>query len=279
MLSPRLARLIKRSAIGVVCLAVLLAAWMGGVYAWHWHTFPYGFSHCCLKQLGMALGSYAEEHDGHFPIGGGCPEASLSLLYRGDYDMDGQILCGKTKSCEVAQAILEGGELLGPDTCDWHYIEGLTLADDRRLVILWDKVGLGHNGQKLPRGGHSVLRLLGDEEVIPESEWPAFLEMQEQLMAARTEAAKKALPALTATIRLPSGEVVDHYNAAYTLDGGRGPERSRGPKLDASALRWYRPLDGTYTFVLSFNGWESKPVDVRVSEGKATPAFFVFEMQ
>ena len=53
MPSPRLARLMKRSAIGVVCLAVLLAVWIGGVYVWHWHTFPYGFSHC-LKQLGMA---------------------------------------------------------------------------------------------------------------------------------------------------------------------------------------------------------------------------------
>lgn len=278
MLSPRLARLTKRSAIGLVCLAMLLTIGIGGVYAWRWYTFPYGFSHCCLKQLGTALRSYAEDHDGHFPSGGGSPEASLSLLFRGDYGMDGQILCGKTKSPEVAQAILERGELLGSDTCDWHYVEGLTLADDRRLAIVWDKVGLGHNGQKLPQGGHSVLRLLGAEEVIPESEWPAFLEMQEQLMAARTEAAKQAIPALTATIRLPSGEVVDHYDAAYTLDDGRGPESSRGSRLDASALRWYRPLDGDYTFVLSFNEWESKPVDVRVLEGQATPDAFVFEM-
>ena len=99
---------------------------------------------------------YAEEHDGRFPSGGGCAEASLSLLYRGNYGMDGQILCGKTKSPEIAQEILERGELLGPDTCDWHYIEGLTLADDPHLAIVWDKIGLGHNGQRLPRGGHSV---------------------------------------------------------------------------------------------------------------------------
>ena len=134
-----------------------------------------------------------------------------------------------------------------------------------------------------------MLRLDGSEEVISESEWPAFLKEQTRLRSARTEAAKKGLPALTATIRLPSGEVVDHYPAAYTLDvdefctsesgshssGGR----SSGPKLDASALRRYRLQDDiTYEFVLSFNGWESNPVEVRVSQGKATPEAVVFEM-
>jgi hypothetical protein len=52
MLSPRLARLTKRSAIGVVCLAVLLALAMGTVYAWRWYTFPYGFS--CMPYPGFA---------------------------------------------------------------------------------------------------------------------------------------------------------------------------------------------------------------------------------
>ena len=76
--------------------------------------------------------NYADLHDGHFPAGGGCPEASLSLLYRGEFGMGGWILCGKTKSPEVAQEILERGELLGPDTCDWHYVEGLTLSKAKK---------------------------------------------------------------------------------------------------------------------------------------------------
>ena len=113
--------------------------------------------------------------------------------------------------------------------------------------------------------------------MISESEWPAFLKEQTRLRSARTEAAKKGLPALTATIRLPSGEVVDHYPAAYTLLSSEGS--SPGPKLDASALRWYRLQDDvTYEFVLSFNGWESSPVEVHVSQGKATPEAVVFEM-
>jgi hypothetical protein len=89
MLSPRLARLTKRSAIGLVCLAILLAVGMGGVYAWRWHTFPYGFSHCCLKQLGTALRSYAEEprvptrtRRGRERVFGGAAPSSPALLPR-----------------------------------------------------------------------------------------------------------------------------------------------------------------------------------------------------
>jgi hypothetical protein len=200
----------------------------------------------------------------------------LSLLYREGYVIDGSILCGKTKSAQVATEILERGELLGPDTCDWHYVEGLTLSDDPRLALVWDKVGLGHNGQRLAGGGHSVWRNYG-EEVIPDSEWPKFLEEQERLMAARTEAAKKGLPALTAKVRLPLGELVDHYDAPYSLHESSG--NTSGGVLAKSALRWPRLEDGTYTYALSLNGWRSQSVVVRVSQGRATPDSIVFEMQ
>jgi hypothetical protein len=272
---------------------IVIAALLGGLYgAAYWryqYTFPYGWSHCCLKGLGLALLNYAQAHDGHFPAGGGCPEASLSLLYRSDHDIEGHLLCGKTKSAEVANEILERGELLGPDTCDWHYVEGLTLSDDHRLAIVWDKVGLGHNGQRLPNGGHSVCRVDCAEEVIPDSEWPKFLEEQERLMAARTEAAKTGWPKLTAKVRLPSGEIVDHFDAAYSLrvsynssSGGRGSGDSSGPKLDKAALRLPRDRgqsDCTETFILSFNGWTSKPVVVQERQDKVVPDTVIFEMQ
>jgi hypothetical protein len=181
---------LRRSVIVLAGLATLV----GAVYGWYRYTFPYGTKHACMSCLGLSLANYAQQHDGHFPTGGDCPEASLSLLYREHYE-DAYILSGKTKSAEVAREILERGELLGPDTCDWHYVEGLTLSDDPRLAIVWDKIGLGHNGQRLPNGGHSVLRLnCCGEEVIPESEWSQFLEEQERLMAARTDAARKGLP-------------------------------------------------------------------------------------
>ncbi len=278
-------RVLKRLLVFVVVVGVVVGGLFGAGYIWFRYSYPYGFTHCCLKGLGLALLNYAEQHDGRFPTGGGCPEASLSLLYRGDYGIEGHALCGKTKSAEAAQAVLERGELLGPDTCDWHYVEGLTKNDDYRLAIVWDKVGLDHNGGRLPNGGHSVLRLDGSEEIVSASEWSHFLEEQERLMAARTETARKGLPILTAKVRLPSGEIVDHYDGSYSLDerykgvSGSGSSGSSGGKLNASVLRWHKLQDGSYTFGLSINGRDSKSVDVNVSNGVATPSWIVFEIQ
>jgi hypothetical protein len=274
---------LRCSVIGLIVIAALI----GAGYGWYCYDFPYGAKHACLKGLGLSLLIYAQQHDGHFPTGGGCPEASLSLLYREHYDMDAYILSGKTKSAEAADEILERGELLGPDTCDWHYVEGLTLSDDARLALVWDKVGLGHNGERLPGGGHSVWRVgCGGEEVIPESEWLKFLEEQERLMAARTEAAKKGWPKLTVKVRLPSGESVDNFDAAYSLhasySAGGGSASYSGPKLDKSALRLPRGRsqdDCTETFILSFNGWISKPVVVHELQEKVVPDTVIFEMQ
>ncbi len=171
-------------AVSLVILGILA----GAGYGWYQHTFPYGRSHCCLKQLGLALRNYADMNNGCFPAGEACPEASLSLLHR-CFDLSGAVLCGKTKSAARADEILARGELLGPESCDWHYVEGLTLSDDPRFALIWDKVGLGHNGQRLPDGGHSVWRLSGEEEVIPDSQWQAFLAEQAGLMATRSNVA------------------------------------------------------------------------------------------
>ena len=153
-----------------------------------------------------------------FRLGRACPEASLSLLYYGDYGMDANILRGKTVPLEVVESALARDGCLRPDSCGWHYVEGLTLADDGRLAVIWDKVGLDHNGGRMSGGGHEVLFLRGTSEYIFQADWPQFLQRQEQLMAARTEAAKKGLPILTAKVRLPSGEIVDHYDAPGSME-------------------------------------------------------------
>jgi hypothetical protein len=276
-----LRRCLLFTAISVAVFATVCLLLFGYGYAWRRYTYPYGWSHSCLSQLAVALRAYAELNEGCFPAGGACPEASLSLLDRGHNGVYAEMLCGKTKSAQTAKTILQRGELLGPDTCDWHYVEGLTLADDARIAVVWDKIGLGHNGERLSKGGHTICRLDSTEDVIPESDWPEFLREQERLMAARTEAAKKGLPALTAEVRLPTGELVDHYNAPYELDEiFRGSSHQSGESLPASCLRWWQLSDsGTMTLTLTLGKWKSKPVAVQISDGKATPSSVIFEMQ
>lgn len=164
----------------LVGLCVLL---YGAGVAYHKYQYPYGWSHCCDLQLGVALRSYAELNGGWYPKGELTPEASLSLVYRMDPNL-WYLLPGKIVPESIVKTRLESGQLLTPDTCGWYYVEGLHKDDDSRLAVAWDKVGLGHNGGRLPKGGHVVLTLSGSHDYIPADEWDQFLADQAVLRAA-----------------------------------------------------------------------------------------------
>lgn len=146
----------------------------------HAVNYPYGQSHCCDKILSLALYNFASIHGGVFPTGEATPEASLSLLYKAGF-VDANTLRGKSVPETTVQEILDRGELLGPDSCGWHYVEGLRTDSDRRFALFWDKAGLGHNGELLRDGGHIVCFVYGDTRHIPASEWPKFLADQKEL--------------------------------------------------------------------------------------------------
>jgi hypothetical protein len=132
----------------------------------------------------FALLDYAERHGGWFPKGEATPEASLSLLHRdAPEQVDANLLRGKTVPESAVRARLEAGELLTPETCGWHYVEGLRKGDDHRLALFWDKVGLGHNGERLAKGGHWVCFVSLSIEYVPESQWEAFRSEQDRLRA------------------------------------------------------------------------------------------------
>ena len=197
----------------VLTIASVLGIVVGGFgllvgYAvWDFHRqHPYGWSHCCDLQLHMALRQYATTHGGAFPAGQATPEASLSLLYREKADYgplaNADLLRGKTVPESVVKEILERGGLLTPETCGWHYVEGLRLDDDHRLALFWDKAGLDHNGGLMPQGGHIVLFVNGTREHIPDADWAKFLEEQRKLLAERKTAIHH-----DATIQIDNREV------------------------------------------------------------------------
>ena len=133
---PRTKKILLATTIALAALFTV------GYAGWRYH-YPYGFSHCCDVILPGALQEYARTHGGAFPTGEATPEASLSLLYRekASYGRlaDERLLRGKTVPESVVKKILERGELLTPDTCGWHYVEGLRTDDDPRLALFWDK--------------------------------------------------------------------------------------------------------------------------------------------
>ncbi len=193
----------RRTKIAVV--AVVVTPFILG-YGWWQHHYPYGYSHCCDLILYGALRDYAMRHDGAFPAGEATPEASMSLLYREKAEYgplaDERLLRGRTVPESVVKEILERGELLTPDTCGWHYVEGLSLDDDYRLALFWDKIGLDHNGGRLAESGHTVLFVSGTRRFIPDAEWDAFMEEQTKLLAERKTAIRYA-----ATLQIDNNQV------------------------------------------------------------------------
>jgi hypothetical protein len=172
----------SKTALAVLAVMMLLTAC--GVGYWRW-KYPYGRSHSCDKGLMFALDQYAQDHGGAYPAGQETPAASLSLLY--PKYADAYLLSGKTVPPELVRMILERGELLGPDTCGWHYVEGLTLNDDRKIALFWDKEALGHNGERTSDGGRMVMFVNVGYDYIPGSEWESFLQKQATLHKVRNK--------------------------------------------------------------------------------------------
>jgi hypothetical protein len=167
--------------LGVSILLVAAALAILGPYCWLRYMYPYGYHRACHRQVLLALIQYAGDHDDKFPSGGATPEASLSMLYHEKYITDPGTLAGNGKSAEVAQQILESGGVLGPDTCDWHYVEGVNHDADATIAIFWDKSGFDHTGRRL-HGGHMVGFNDGHVEIIPANRWKEFLTEQEKMV-------------------------------------------------------------------------------------------------
>lgn len=261
---------------------ILLLAGLMGLGYWK-YSYPYGWSHCCAKGVGLALREYAMDHGGFYPAGGGSPEASLSLLYS-NY-LDAYTLRGKTVPLEVVQQALAEDGKLGPQSCGWHYVEGLTDADNPQIAIVWDKVGLGHNGQRLKGGGHEVVFLDGTTTTISARQWPDFTERQKQLIEQRSERERNGLPALVAKLRFPDGRLLDNYEGAYRLDKvAKSPDgdlsgSESGTSLPLRWFRFYEEGNITYELTLPDARLKSKPVTVSVSNSVAAPDSIIFELE
>jgi hypothetical protein len=164
------------------------------VTLWFRWNYPFGVDHCCDKLVGNALLNYAERHGGRFPTGGATPEASLGLLYP-EY-IDAGTLRGKAYPEGPTRELLESGRPLTPETCGWHYVDGLTMQKgaSSRIAIVWDKIGLGHNSERLAEGGHSVVFMDGHGEVIRQKDWPRFIAEQETAWDAIRDGGQPAPP-------------------------------------------------------------------------------------
>ena len=123
------------------------------------------------------------DHYGWFPHGLESPEASFSILESNNPPMLAWIR-GKNIPLAVAKAAWERDGHLGPDSCGWHYIEGLREDDDPTIAVVWDKPwGLGHNGQRIRGLGRSIVLLDCVKSGIMLKDWPKFAMEQREKIA------------------------------------------------------------------------------------------------
>jgi hypothetical protein len=259
-------------------------------------------SQCCILQVVGALEMYAEESKGCFPAGQSSPEAFLSLLHRTQLVPPG-ILRGKTVPEGVVNKVLGEGGLLGPDTCGWHYVEGLSTNDDPRIAISWDKVGLSHNGRK--SDCHEVLFLDGSREFIPKRRWDSFLAEQTELLANRARSKERRRPVLKARLVSSTGSVSPGTGMDYPFklfvrthehldrqphghssfnkpptDPGFKPIR-QGQRLTPAALTWYSdelPKGGAWEMVLVVEGHYAWEAVVVFQDGRPDRSDIIFEV-
>jgi hypothetical protein len=270
----------RRILVGVVMVVAIL---LGCAVVYYRVTFPYGQSHCCIIGMSGALEQYAEENGGRYPAGEASPEASLSLLYKSNY-IDPYTLRGMTVPEKTARPILEGGGLLGPDSCGWQYVPGLTRADDPGLALLWCKSALGHNGQRTKDGGRQVVFIGRGIEWISGNKWPSFLQEQKALLEHRSARAVTGTPLVMGIIELPDGthlSGVDGYCTTREITKGLDSSGNSTSSGTGCQLLWYQaPIqDGAVTRTLSFSNLVSDPVTITFKKGIPSVTNFVFRMR
>jgi hypothetical protein len=166
-------------------LASLVVIVAVGGRAYHRYKFPYGYSHACAKGLSLALRIHAGSHDGWLPHGGTTPEASLGLLAKEDLNTALWVLPGKNLPRAAVHAALTNEAIaFGPESCGWHYVEGLREDDDPEIVVAWDKtVGLDHNGGRQMGLAHECVWLSGSTSFASTAEWEQLIGRQKEKLA------------------------------------------------------------------------------------------------
>jgi hypothetical protein len=164
----------------IFAFAVIVSI-IAAIYGLYCYLYPYGRDHRCNTLLFLELCEYADKHGGTFPAGEATPEASLSLI-RTVEPRCGYLLRRRDVSKEFVDDKLQRGELLGPETCGWNYVEGLRRNSNPELALFWDKEGLNEMGGRLQGGGHWVTFVCGETKTIAESEWDDFMANQKKLL-------------------------------------------------------------------------------------------------
>ncbi len=133
----------------------------------------------------MALVTYAHDHNGWFPSNtNGYGDALLMLTpdLAAPYCLTGP----GYSTAAYDQALASGGHL-DERRCGRVYVQGLSLTNDPRIAILFDKVAAPPDHCHFPRRlwhgfSRDVAFVDGDWRSVPVEKWPKFVREQVELL-------------------------------------------------------------------------------------------------
>ncbi len=166
-----------RAPVAIASVSLLLVLVV--VLAAYRYYYPYGMRPACLPVFLGALRSYALEHDGFFPNGGGAPlEALRELSPR--YLADCEPLAGLSGNIKLLKAQVRGTSRITTNASSWVYWPGLRSDDDEQIALFWEREsGVRFNGSRAR--GREVGFVNGTFRQVLDDQWPDFLRDQEKL--------------------------------------------------------------------------------------------------
>jgi hypothetical protein len=199
----------------LLVLVVVLAAYR--------YYYPYGMRSACLPVFLGALRSYALEHDGFFPNGGGAPlEALRELSPR--YLADCEPLAGLSGNIKLLKAQVLETSRITTNASSWVYWPGLRSDDDEQIALFWEREsGVRFNGSRAR--GREVGFVNGTFRQVLDDQWADFLRDQEKLRE------KKALGSRNGDRTASELRAADPPGA----ENGRQPLRSETNRTPAAA--------------------------------------------
>ena len=160
----------------LVCL-LLVSAIAGWVF--YGNKYPYGRTHRCSKALSSMLLEYAQENNGNFPRSEVPNALGLSALIESNPGAL-EYVVGKAGDLKAAERFYDENGFLEARHSSWEYTEGLSV-DDTERALLWDRIPLGHHGERTKTNSREVILIGGRVLVVPEGEWKDFIKNQSNI--------------------------------------------------------------------------------------------------
>lgn len=156
----------------------------------------FGHAHC-IKGGGIALDTYARDHNGRFPYHTNGYGDAL-LLMTNEVGGWWASVTGPGYTEEPFLNALAGNSHLPEQDCGRVYVQGLSTTDNPQIALLFDKLPTpgGDHCHLLRRVsaplGREVWTIGSGMRFVPENKWPAFAKEQIDLLATAGIARQKA---------------------------------------------------------------------------------------